>query len=55
MHYVRRLDKKTLANVLLEINELPEDDTNQYDQINVLPLELHHGQLPVLLNRLVAL
>lgn len=33
MHYVRRLDEKTLANVLLEMNELPEDDTNQYDEI----------------------
>ncbi len=27
------LDEKTLANVLLEMNELPEDDTNQYDEI----------------------
>jgi hypothetical protein len=27
------LDKKTLADVLVEIKELQEDDTNQYDEI----------------------
>lgn len=27
------LDEKTLADVLLEIKELPEDDANQYDEI----------------------
>ncbi|BDI17679.1 hypothetical protein ANSO36C_34810 [Nostoc cf. commune SO-36] len=27
------LDEKTLADVLVEIKELPEDDTNQYDEI----------------------
>ncbi|MBD2439621.1 hypothetical protein H6G69_22945 [Nostoc sp. FACHB-110] len=27
------LDKKTLAEVLEEIEELPEEDTNQYDEI----------------------
>ncbi|MBE9201554.1 MULTISPECIES: hypothetical protein [unclassified Nodularia (in: cyanobacteria)] len=27
------LDEKTLANVLMEIKELPEDDTNQYEEI----------------------
>lgn len=27
------LDEKTLANVLLELKALPEDDTNQYDEI----------------------
>ncbi len=27
------LDKKTLANVLVEMKELQEDDTNQYDKI----------------------
>jgi hypothetical protein len=26
-------DKKTLANVLVEMKELPEDDTNQYEEI----------------------
>ncbi|MDB9342653.1 hypothetical protein [Nodularia spumigena] len=25
------LDEKTLANVLVEMKELPEDDTNQYE------------------------
>ncbi|MCC5639690.1 hypothetical protein LC593_28465 [Nostoc sp. CHAB 5844] len=27
------LDKKTLADVLQEIKELPQEDTNQYDEI----------------------
>lgn len=27
------IDKKTLADVLEEIEELPEEDTNQYDEI----------------------
>jgi hypothetical protein len=27
------LDEKTLAEVLVQMKELPEDDTNQYDQI----------------------
>ncbi|EAW45835.1 hypothetical protein PN465_15735 [Nodularia spumigena CS-584] len=27
------LDQKTLANVLVEMKELPEDDTNQYEEI----------------------
>ena len=27
------LDEKTLADVLVEIKELPEDDANQYDEI----------------------
>lgn len=27
------LDEKTLTDVLVEIKQLPEDDTNQYDEI----------------------
>ncbi len=27
------LDEKSLMDVLVEIKELPEDDTNQYDEI----------------------
>ncbi|MEH1816962.1 MAG: hypothetical protein V7K26_23090 [Nostoc sp.] len=27
------LDEKSLADVLVEIKELPEDDANQYDEI----------------------
>ena len=27
------LDQTTLANVLVEMKELPEDDTNQYEEI----------------------
>ncbi|MDP5337054.1 MAG: hypothetical protein NWQ28_00570 [Nodularia sp. (in: cyanobacteria)] len=27
------LDEKTLANVLVEMKELPEDDTNQYEEL----------------------